>query len=148
MRIKKVTQTTPTPAQIINSYSESTTDGYSANYINNVGIVESGSNANGHYIKFGDGTMICSQQFSLTTTITNSWGNLYSCSAQTPPNYPVTFTEVYSKNICVSEGKSALVISWQGGTLSNFGQFVLLRSASSSNNDTYIVNITTIGKWK
>lgn len=35
MRIKKVSQTTPTIAQIVDGYSTSTTNGYSANYINN-----------------------------------------------------------------------------------------------------------------
>lgn len=34
MRIKKVSQTTPSTAQIVDGYSESTTDGYSANYVN------------------------------------------------------------------------------------------------------------------
>lgn len=36
MRIEKVSQTTPTSAQIVDGYSTSTTDGYSANYINNL----------------------------------------------------------------------------------------------------------------
>lgn len=35
MRIKKTSQTTPVSAQIVDGYSESTTDGYSQNYINN-----------------------------------------------------------------------------------------------------------------
>lgn len=36
MRIKKVSQTSSIQAQIVDGYSESTTDGYSANYVNNV----------------------------------------------------------------------------------------------------------------
>lgn len=35
MRIKKVSQTTPVTAQVVDGYSTSTTDAYSANYINN-----------------------------------------------------------------------------------------------------------------
>lgn len=34
-RIKKVSQTVPTYGQIVDGYSDSTTDGYSANYVNN-----------------------------------------------------------------------------------------------------------------
>ena len=34
MRIKKVSETTPITGQVIDGYSESTTDGYSANYVN------------------------------------------------------------------------------------------------------------------
>lgn len=36
MRIRKVSQTTPTTSNIVNEYSTSTTDGYSANYVNNL----------------------------------------------------------------------------------------------------------------
>ena len=36
MRIKKVSKTTPTQSQIVNSYSESTNDTYSCNYINSM----------------------------------------------------------------------------------------------------------------
>lgn len=35
MRIKKVSQTTPTQAQVVDGYSTSTTDSYSCNYVNN-----------------------------------------------------------------------------------------------------------------
>ena len=34
MRIKKVSQTTPTQAQVVDGYSTSATDSYSANYVN------------------------------------------------------------------------------------------------------------------
>ena len=36
MRIKKVSQTTSTQAQVVNGYSTSTTDSYSCNYVNNL----------------------------------------------------------------------------------------------------------------
>ena len=36
MRIKKVSQTTPTQAQVVDGYSASTTDSYSCNYVNNI----------------------------------------------------------------------------------------------------------------
>lgn len=35
MRIKKTSATTPVQAQVVNTYSTSTTDAYSANYVNN-----------------------------------------------------------------------------------------------------------------
>lgn len=36
MRIRKISETTPTTSNIVNEYSTSTTDGYSANYVNNI----------------------------------------------------------------------------------------------------------------
>ena len=50
-------------SEITNEYSTSIGLGYSANYVNNnVGVVESGSNTNGRWIKYSDGTMICWQR--------------------------------------------------------------------------------------
>lgn len=39
--------------------------------------LEKGSNTNGNYIKFSDGTMICYKEISLNVACTNSWGVLY-----------------------------------------------------------------------
>ena len=44
-------------------------------------IIESGSNSNGSYIKFADGTMICYKEIQVTSNITNSWGNLYESAS-------------------------------------------------------------------
>ena len=39
-------------------------------------VVESGSNANGEYIKYADGTMICTKKVTGQAKITATWGNL------------------------------------------------------------------------
>lgn len=51
MRIKKVSQTTPAQAQIVDGYSTSTTDGYSANYVNNV--TQANITTDGNAVKCG-----------------------------------------------------------------------------------------------
>ena len=62
MRIKKVSQTTPVQAQIVDGYSTSTTDGYSANYVNGLVEVEEFTSqvtfnetvaGNTHFYKYG-----------------------------------------------------------------------------------------------
>ena len=50
MRIKKVSQTTPVQAQIVDGYSTSTTDGYSANYINQKTNIISAYRTEDYYI--------------------------------------------------------------------------------------------------
>lgn len=56
-------------------------------------IVESGSNANGEYIKFSDGTMIC---YKVTDVITMdldvAWGSLYEGSVNLG-QFPANFIE-------------------------------------------------------
>ena len=40
-------------------------------------IIESGTNNNGTYIKYADGTMICTKKVTGQANITSTWGNLY-----------------------------------------------------------------------
>ncbi len=58
MRIKKVSQTTPVQAQIVDGYSTSTTDGYSANYLNsqleNYKVLWTGTCAKGGTVTLND----------------------------------------------------------------------------------------------
>lgn len=55
--------------------------------ISSGGIVESGSNANGSYVKFGDGTMICRGKFIATLSGDQSKANLYV-------TYPMAFSNL------------------------------------------------------
>ena len=71
-------------------------DAYLATYpnswfggIDNTGIVESGSNANGSYIKFADGTMICSSD-GISHACNIATGSLYR-SADVTWTFPATF---------------------------------------------------------
>ena len=91
MRIKKVSETTPINAQVLDGYSSSTTDAYSCNYINS--IVESGSNANGSWVKYIDGTMICTQSATGTNNSTqNAGASLFRSSSNiTFSDFPQTF---------------------------------------------------------
>lgn len=41
------------------------------------GIVESGSNSNGDYVKYSDGTMVCNRIVEVTLNCSNAWGSLY-----------------------------------------------------------------------
>lgn len=43
-------------------------------------IIESGENANGTYIKYADGTLVCQHRVSTIDNITTVAGSLYSCT--------------------------------------------------------------------
>ncbi|MGS7252406.1 phage tail protein [Pseudomonas anuradhapurensis] len=55
-------------------------------------IIERGSNANGEYVKFADGTMICTNKFAATVAATAN-GSIFRDAAPTPSSwaYPATF---------------------------------------------------------
>ena len=54
-------------------------------------IIEQGSNANGRYIKYADGTMICTGAITLNLTITTATGSVFVSTAAATVTYPTTF---------------------------------------------------------
>jgi len=57
-------------------------------------IIESGSNANGEFVKYADGTMICITAKSQFLTTDNNVGNLYRSSGAATLDYPATFASL------------------------------------------------------
>lgn len=80
MRIKKTSQTTTMSAQVVNTYSDSTQDTYSCDYINNSDSYSTSEvKTNGRWI---DGKPIYRKVISNITTpsTTNSWVSIGSVS--------------------------------------------------------------------
>ena len=133
-----------------NEYTESATDTYSCNYIN--GIVESGSNANGSWTKWADGTMIINKIILGTANITNAWGSLYISADINLGNFPVAFIE--TPTIVVSpqtQTGTQYMLAGQGtngtGTETNAGNVALVRP-NSRTNVAYRLEVIAKGKWK
>ena len=104
MRIKKVSQTTPVQAQIVDGYSESTTDGYSCNYVNEEikrNVITCKLASNGNYnlntiIPLNDVTIIGDKLTYSNSKIKVGAGvNKVLVSAQMYINYSATNNKVY-----------------------------------------------------
>ena len=151
MLIRKPQQPSTYPEnQIHDSYSTSTTDTYSCNYIN--GIVESGSNTNGSWTKWADGTMIINKTVLGTANITNAWGGLYISAEINLGNFPVAFIEM--PTIVVSpqnQTGTQYMLAGQGGsgygTETNAGNIALVRP-NSRTGVAYRLEVMAKGKWK
>ena len=153
MLIRKTQQPSDYPEnQIHDSYSTSATDTYSCNYIN--GIVESGSNANGSWTKWADGTMIINKTVLGTANITNAWGSLYISSEINLGDFPVAFIEM--PTIVVSPqtqtGTQYMLVGNGGsgsgyGTETNAGNVALVRP-NSRTDVAYRLEVIAKGKWK
>jgi hypothetical protein len=110
-------------------------------------IVESGSNANGHFVRFASGLQIC--RFSDTTARTTSTtsGNMFVSTAASF-TFPAAFVgDLTSLQVTFQPRESSGSICWAGGTWSLTGvSAVQLISASSAANAriTYIA----VGRWK
>ena len=81
MRIKKVSQTTTTQAQISDGYSESKIDGYSCDYVNRLFNKDNG------YYEFPNGLVICWGEVNSNDMATDSGMGGYSKTVQLPITY-------------------------------------------------------------
>lgn len=109
-------------------------------------VVESGSNANGNYIKYYDGTMICTKKVSFNHTFTEAWGSLYTTSLIDLGDYPVPFIEVPAVNASIMSNYSCFIQRIGDYSATKVGTTYLSRPVNT-NALGYIV-ITAIGKWK
>jgi len=132
-------------------YTEDDGKGYSATYINGVSIVETGSNSNGNWIKFGDGTMIVTQ-FYHTTIQTNqwsAWGSCYAADLAVPPNYPQTFIDYPCVTKSISNVGNNAWSYWLGADgVTRSGQMGVVRPTAAGAATQFTVNVIAIGKWK
>ena len=127
--------------QINTQNTTSDSETYSCNYIN--GIVESGNNANGYYVKFIDGTLIC---YGVVNNITTPANDGISTLITLPTsfintNYNVSFTIVnggaYWSNVSISVNSK------------NTSNFTLsTRNDAGYDNSNQSFSYIAIGKWK
>lgn len=116
--------------------------------VGNVNLLESGSNTNGNYIKFSDGTMIEWNTFDDNTFVIGSgYGSLYQ--GVKTYTFPVAFIEVPTCVQC-SRAKWGSGASW--GTVDGFTKTTITVRAidvlsRASGTNTHI-SWFAIGKWK
>lgn len=110
----------------------------------------SGSNTNGSWIKYADGTMECSKKVSGTINISTGWSNGYTSGDISLGSWAETFTSTPEIQITAQRGTGGMNF-WLGAeqdvSTTSAGKIVLLRFTSASNVN-YILHITATGKWK
>lgn len=148
MRIKKIAPVTPANGNIKNSYGTSQTDTYSQEYIN--GIIESGSNSNGNYIKYNDGTLICYMRKRITNiTIDTAFGSMYVNNADIVFTFPQQFIERPTFNANVIDASTGLLLNYsQSSDTKNYSDGYRIARPNTAPEKTYILNAIAIGKWK
>lgn len=114
-------------------------------------IVDSGSNANGDYVKYGNGDMICHKIVTGTVNITTAWGNGYTTGANNTislGNFPAYFISRPTVNVTLERGSSNcwLISNINVGTQT--AGIVSLARFTSATNVAYTLNVIAIGRWK
>lgn len=127
--------------QINTQNTTSDSETYSCNYIN--GIVESGNNTNGYYVKFIDGTLICyGTKGNVTTPANDGKSTLITLPTSfINTNYNVSFTVVnggaYWANVSTSVNSK---------NTNNFRMYTWNEAGSDNSNQSF--SYIAIGKWK
>lgn len=117
--------------------------------ISSGGIVESGSNSNGSYIKFGDGTMVCYHNMTMDDWVSIPRGALYSTSSKVW-TFPVPFALTPT---VTSQVNSMIPNTWTSlgtGGSNRFDTSVRVMGTVIDGSAQYIpsVSLIAIGRWK
>lgn len=114
-------------------------------------IVESGSNDNGSWVKFSDGTMVCRRTFSITLDCRQQWGNLYVATDDNIINFPQEFIETpfVIRDLLTSSSSSCWLINYSAAniTTKTYRHFAIAR-ATPSDSVPIQLNLLAIGRWK
>ncbi len=114
--------------------------------INGSPIVESGSNSNGNYVKYYDGTMICTKKVSFNHTFTEPWGALFTTSLIDLGDYAEPFLEVPTVNASIMSNYSCFIQRIGDYSATKVGTTYLARPVNT--NALGYIAIIAIGKWK
>lgn len=107
-------------------------------------IIERGSNANGEYVRYADGTQICTQSITAGAT-TTAFGALFR-SISLSWSFPAAFVNIPTVSGIESAGNGFCWASLGATSTSTVGTTVMLLSAISAvNNST--VSVSAIGRW-
>lgn len=146
--IIKAFQSAGVVASVVNTQTESNTDVYSCNYVN--GIIKSGNNSNGNWIKYEDGTMITYQEIEVEMACNTAWGNLFVGNYATAINFPQTFKELPKVLIDLKLKTGACFkTEWEVPiiTTSSYKNIGIGRG-TTSDKVGLTITLYAIGKWK
>lgn len=110
-------------------------------------IIESGNVGTKKYIKYADGTMICSNTIYYSNiSITTTWGSFFeSSSLSLGGDYPVPFVD--EPDLIVTSHYPNFVEKYGDASSTNPGTFYATKPRSATG-ETVKVSYMAIGKWK
>lgn len=123
---------------------------YDGTYFGFVGSIR-GSNANGEWIKYADGTMICRRNIIATLNCSSVWGSLYYGTHDVIYDFPQIFIE--EPDVQLTLLMTSSTSGWLGNYLmpvvtnTSFADFAIFR-ATSAEKVSVKLNLLAIGKWK
>ena len=146
--IIKAKQTASIQGEVIQENDTATTENvYSASAVDNklAQIIQSGSNANGSYIKYSDGTMICYGSTSLNEVSVSDYYSFCKRTNSLTITFPMEFDEVPNVTI-TNQGFGIFSYTINNITANNFSYYAF--TYPSASNISGSLQYVAIGKWK
>lgn len=146
--IIKAKMTIVTNGEVIQENDTATTENvYSASAVDNklAQIIQSGSNANGSYIKYSDGTMICYGSTSLNEVSVSDYYSFCKRTNSLTITFPMEFDEVPNVTI-TNQGFGIFSYTINNITANNFSYYAF--TYPSGSNISGSLQYVAIGKWK
>lgn len=113
-------------------------------------VIERGSNANGEYTKFADGTMICTKRATVQAKA-EAWGSLFALPVQIG-SYPAAFTDIPFVSVYMYSSVVGYLMTSNSSNLDNtqIGKVDAIRPNHVSVGTQYPVTFSlhAIGYWK
>lgn len=134
-----------------NKYWDSSSISHNRELLSTKVINSSGSNTYGNWIKFEDGTMICTRTIAVTIDCTNSWGSLYYGQNNDKFNFAQSFIEppILNLQYSVTGAMSFIPIVYSGIVIDKDGfKRIEIARPNSVTNVGVKVYFIAIGKWK
>lgn len=134
-----------------NKYWDSSSISHNRELLSTKVINSSGSNSYGNWIKFEDGTMICTRTIAVTIDCTNSWGTLYYGQNNEKFNFAQNFIEppILNLQYSVTGAMSFIPIVYSGIVIDKDGfKRIEIARPNSVTNVGVKVYFIAIGKWK
>lgn len=113
-------------------------------------IIESGSNANGSWVKWADGTMMCRRREAVTRTLSGTTGQLATTPSFEPKlSYAQTFIAIPDEIVSVTCSVAGSMF-WGGNSVgtTNTTQDGSIMSPVTRGSSNYTIVYTAWGRWK
>lgn len=111
------------------------------------GIIERGSNANGEFVKYKDGTLICWRNDTATVAMVSQYGSVFNGPSFASVNYPHAFSSMptVTQTVYGTSGVTWLASNGSPSLTQWVGMFPL--SAVSQASVTLTIHRHAIGRW-
>lgn len=113
-----------------------------ANGVMTGAVIERGSNANGEYVRFADGTQICTGSVAFSSGATTAFGALYQSSSVMGWTYPATFAAAPAVT-----GHAVNSLYWIGSATPFLASIQVRLFSASSASTSVNANLLAVGRW-